>query len=203
MTAPLIQQVALIIPPDIQRGIDAGLLVRGAGTVRDLLGRIVTHLDEVPLPEMNPANAQRAAAAILRDKRVVIVIGVATVAGIAGSAATVLAVRERRQAKKYVAALNASLIAYLEAARDVRLEEAIIVRVLANLDAAEAHSKHGNVAVAPLLVELVKGHTSKLAEANSVELDDLDTPSVGEATVVDLRRHLEAQLGIFRGVQAV
>jgi hypothetical protein len=59
-------------------------------------------------------------------------------------------------------------------------------------------AKRGNVAVAATLVELVMEYTSKLAEANSVELEDLDTPSAGEATVVDFRRHLEAQRRIFR-----
>ncbi|MDH6681022.1 hypothetical protein M2284_005265 [Rhodococcus sp. LBL1] len=194
---PFVQVVALIIPPDIQAGLAAGRLVQSSpGIIRNLQGHIVKHLDEVPLPQNGLANAQRAAAAILRDKRVVTVIVVTTVVG---SAATVLAVRERRQAKRCVAALNASLIAYLEAARDARLEEATIDRLLADLDAAEAHSKHGNVAVATTLVELVMEYTGKLAEANSVELDDLDTPSAGEATVVDLRRHLEAQRGIFHG----
>ncbi|MBU4616219.1 hypothetical protein IM877_16005 [Rhodococcus sp. GG48] len=193
---PFVQVVALIIPSDIQAGLDAGRLVQWGGTIRNLEGHIVKHLDEVPLPQNGLANAQRAVAAILRDKRVVTVIVVTTVVG---SAATVIAVRERRQAKRCVAALNASLIAYLEAARDARLEEAAIARLLADLDAAEAYSKQGNVAVATMLVELVMEYTGKLAAANSVELDDLDTPSAGEATVVDLRRHLEAQRGIFHG----
>ncbi|CRK52158.1 conserved hypothetical protein [Rhodococcus sp. RD6.2] len=193
--SPPIQQVNLYLPPYIQAGIAAGLMKQTGGTVRNLQGQIVKLLEEASLAEKAPANAQRAAAAILRDKRVVTVLVVTTT--IVGGA-TVLAVRDRRQAKRCVAELNASLIAYLEAARDARLDEVTIGRLLADLDAAEAHSKHGNVAVAATLVELVMEYTSKLAEANSVELEDLDTPSAGEATVVDFRRHLEAQRRIFR-----
>ena len=54
-----VQPVTFIIPPDIQAGIDAGQLVRWGGIVRDLQGRIFTHLKEVPLPKKDPANPFR------------------------------------------------------------------------------------------------------------------------------------------------
>lgn len=194
MSAPM-QPVNFLIPPDIQLGLDAGKLVRHGGVVRNELGHIVTHLKEVHLPSKKPAAAQRAAAP-LKDRRVVTVIVLGTAIG--GTIAF-LAVKDRMQARKCVKNLNSSLVAYLEAVRDGNLDEGTISRLITDLDAAEEYSNNGQVAVASALVDLVIDYTSKLAEANSVDLDELqeEGQAAEKGAVVDLRRHLEVQRKIF------
>lgn len=192
-----IQPVAFLIPPDIQLGLDAGKLVRYGGIIRNQLGHIVTHLKEVPIPSKEPAMAQRVVS-LLRDRRVVtvIVIGAAT-----GGTAAAFALKNQVQARKCVKTLNASLVAYLRAARDGTLDEFTISRLITDLDAAEAFSTNGQVAVASELVALVMDYTHKLAEANSVDVSELQDglPAADGATVIDLRRHLEVQQRIFAG----
>lgn len=192
-----IQPVAFFIPPDIQLGLDAGKLVRYGGVIRNQLGHIVTHLKEVPIPSKDPAMAQRVVS-LLKDRRVVtvIVLGTAT-----GGAAAALAIKSQVRARKCAKGLNTSLVAYLKAARDGTLDEVTISRLITDLDAAEAFATNGRVAVASELVALVMDYTDKLAEANSVDVSELQegaTASEG-ATVIDLRRHLEAQRKIFAG----
>ena len=197
MTVPFapIQPVNFIIPPDIQLGLDAGKLVRYGGVVRNQLGHIHTHLKEVPVPGKEPAVAQRVLS-LLRDRRVVtvIVLGAAT-----GGTVAVFAVKNQMQARKCAKNLNASLVGYLKGARDGSLDEAQISRLIADLDAAEAYSTNGQVAVACELVDLVIDYTTKLAEANSVDLSEFEAeaPEPDGSTVVDLRRHLNAQRRIF------
>jgi hypothetical protein len=201
MSAP-IHPVNFFIPPDIQLGLDAGTLVRYGGVVRNDLGQIVTHLKEVDLPGKEPAGAQRAAA-LLKDRRVVIVIVLGTAIG--GTIAflavkdRVQARKNRVQARKCIKDLNASLVAYFEAARDGSLDEGTISRLITDLDAAEEYSNNGLVAVASALADLVIDYTSKLAEANSVDLDELqeEGQAAEKGAVVDLRRHLEVQRKIF------
>ena len=199
MTVPYIpiQPVNFLIPPDIQLGLDAGKLVRYGGVVRNQLGHIVTHLKEVPVPRKEPAMAQRVVS-LLKDRRVVtvIVLGTAT-----GGAFAALAVKNQVQARKCAKNLNVSLVAYLKAARDGTLDEGAISRLISDLDAAEAYSTNGQVAVASELVDLVMDYTDKLAEANSVDVSELqaETPAPDGGTVVDLRHHLEVQRRIFTG----
>ena len=92
-------------------------------------------------------------------------------------------------------------MAYLRAARDGTLDEFTISRLITDLDAAEAFSTNGQVAVASELVALVMDYTHKLAEANSVDVSELQDglPAADGATVIDLRRHLEVQQRIFAG----
>lgn len=163
--------------------------------VRNPLGQIVRHLKEASRPGEEPAAAQPAAA-LLKDRRVVtvIVLGAAT-----GVTIAFLAVKDRLQARKGVKNLNASLVAYLEAARDGNLDEGTISRLITDLDATEEYSNHGQAAVASALVDLVIDYTSKLAEANSVDLDELqdEGQAAEKGIVVDLRRYLEVQRKIF------
>ncbi|MCG8917834.1 hypothetical protein L6E12_18805 [Actinokineospora sp. PR83] len=193
--SPPILQVALLIPPEIQLGLDARELVRNGGVVRDLLGQVVTHLKEGDLPSRGSGAAQRVAA-LLKDRRVVTTIVLSSAVG--GTAAT-LAVKHRLQAKRCAKNLNASLITYLEAARDGTLDGHTIDCLLSDLSAAERYSKNGQVAVATALVDFVVDYTRKHAEANSFDLGELDeaTPASEQSAVADLRRHVEAQRRIF------
>lgn len=46
-----VTQIAFDILPEIQAGIDVGVLLRFGGVVRDRAGHIVKHLEEVSIPE--------------------------------------------------------------------------------------------------------------------------------------------------------
>jgi hypothetical protein len=104
----------------------------------------------------------------------------------------------QRDAPEGVVSLNASLRAYLDAARVGGLDEAVISKVISDLDAVRAYANGASDAVGfsaelwETLVSLVVDHTQRLAAAYSVEIDEpLTTPD--DNTVVEMRRHLEAQ----------
>jgi UPF0288 family protein (methanogenesis marker protein 3) len=99
------------------------------------------------------------------------------------------------------------LRAYLEAVRKGRLDAGIVGQLISDLDAVKAHSNSDSITVdfspeqSETLVNLVVDYTRKLAEANSVELNELQeqTPDSENDAVVYLRRHLEVQRQIFTG----
>ncbi|KMS74432.1 hypothetical protein ACM01_14205 [Streptomyces viridochromogenes] len=81
----------------------------------------------------------------------------------------------------------------------------IINRLIADLDVVKAYSdEDGSVTLdfstkhAEMLVNIVVDYTRQLAEANSVDLNELQGgPTSENSAVVDLRRHLEVQRKIF------
>ena len=98
-----------------------------------------------------------------------------------------------------------SLEAYLTAARNARLTPEIVEQLAADLSAVQAHSEEGNAVSFTLdellpFFEIVTSHTPNLAEAYSVELDDLNDQHSDEGVVLQLRRHLETQRQILTNV---
>lgn len=196
------------IPPEIEAGLLAGDLVRYGGIVRNQMGQIVKHLKEVSLPMSNEKSIARATG-MLKDPRVLIPIAVAGT--VAAGAAVILVAKKRKQASKpevpeCVKIYNASLAAYVEAVHEGRLELNIIDRVIADLDAVKEYSdEDGSITLdfstkhAEMLVKIVLDYTKQLAEANSVDLNELQgvAPASKNDTAVDLRRHLEVQRKIF------
>ncbi|WP_159029141.1 hypothetical protein [Streptomyces viridochromogenes] len=125
-------------------------------------------------------------------------------------AAVIVAAKRRKQTGKpevpeCVQSYNASLAAYVEAVHEGCLELDIINRLIADLDVVKAYSdEDGSVTLdfstkhAEMLVNIVVDYTRQLAEANSVDLNELQGgPTSENSAVVDLRRHLEVQRKIF------
>jgi hypothetical protein len=195
-----IQPVNFYIPPEIQAGLNSGDLTRYGGVVRNSMGHIVEHLVEVPVTVGSQEAVKRIAASL---KNRWVIIGLGTVA--VGGGIALRAVTKRKQTRKCVESYNASLGAYLEAVRDGDLDAGIISRLISDLDAVQTYSVNGSVTVdfstaqAETLVNLVVDFTRELAEANSVELNELEDlgPTAENDVVVDLCRHLEAQRQIF------
>ena len=200
-------QPALEIPDDIYSRLLTGEYVRPGGVVRDHAGRLVTLLDDASPMDNAPEAAQASIAKILRNKYVLIGLGVVAVAATAGAAAY-LVTRKTKAAQPElptsVESYSASLAAYLEAARHGTLDAEIIDRLIADLDAVKAESDSGTITIAFLpeqwetLVGIVAGHTRTLAEANQLELSNLPEPANAQgATIIELRPYLEVQRELF------
>lgn len=205
----MIIQPTFNIPPDIEAGLGAGDLIRYGGVVRDRMGSIVKHLKEVPGPVGSQETAGRGAASVKRPWGLITVTGIGL---LAVGVAAIVASRKREEAGKPEVAecvenYNVSLRAYLEAAREGSLNASIIGQLVSDLNAVEAQFSSEDTAASlsagqpEKLVKLVADYTTKLAEANSVELTGLQGQELasGNDAVVDLRRHLDIQKQILIG----
>lgn len=203
-------QPTLEVPLKIAAGIAAGVFRRDGGVVRWAdSGRIYTFLkDAAPGTEVSEQAMSRAFS--LLKSRSTLVTGV-VVGTVAAGAVTYTYLKGRRagdaNVPETVASLNASLQAYMDAARSGSLNPAIIGKLIADLDAVTERQDNDEVPSGfsselwKSLVALIVDHTQKLADAFGVELPELepDAPTEGNATVIDLRSHLEAQRRIFSG----
>jgi len=138
-----------------------------------------------------------------------VVISVVAVAAVVGGGVTYL-VKTRKDSKlvpvedlpECITNFDASLRAYIAAGREGALDAQIVERLLEDLDAIKALSDEGNEVKISLddlvpLFDMVIAHTSRLAEAYNVEVEDLNEQGASEdGVVVSLRRHLEAQKAI-------
>jgi len=198
----------LEIPDDIYLRLLTGEYVRDGGVVRDHAGRLVKLLDDAsPIDDAKEA-AKAGIAKVVRDRRgIVIGLGVVTVAATAGGAAY-LATRKTKAAQHElpmcIENYSASLVAYLDAARLGTLDAEIIDRLIADLDVVKAESDSGTITIefspvqSETLVQIVAGHTRKLAQANQLELSNLPEPATAQgATIIELRAYLEAQRELF------
>lgn len=193
-------QPQLEVPLDIATGLAKGLLTQhgsiirwAAGAAEGRGGRIYAHLPETRYDKPVEAAARRAVKLSPKLYVPVVVIGGAGVAALGWLA------RQRSAQRQYVSsvvlAFETSLRAYVAAAQAGVLDSVIIERLVSDLDGLQALSSDGKKveisldALVPLF-ELVIGHTSKLAEAYNVDLDDIGAE---DGVVVSLRRHLEAQ----------
>ncbi|MGW1730043.1 hypothetical protein [Streptomyces sp. NPDC001999] len=202
------QPTTFYIPPEIEAGLLSGDLIRYGGIVRNQMGQIVKHLKEISLPVSNEKTVARVAG-MLKNPRVL--IPTVVVGTVAAGVAVIVAAKKRKQTGKAevpecVQSYNASLAAYVEAVHEGRLELDIIDRLIADLDAVKAYSdEDGSITLdfstkhAEMLVNIVVDYTGHLAEANSVDLNELQgvAPASDDDAVVDLRRHLEVQRKIF------
>lgn len=201
----MIDQPLLLVPPEIELGLLEGTLKLFGSVVREAdTGRIYKHLTElVPSPE----KAQEAVKSMKLNPKVV--ISVVAVAAVVGGGVTYL-VKKRKDSKlvpvedlpECITNFDAALRAYIEAGREGALDAEIVERLLEDLDAIKAFSDEGNEVKISLddlvpLFNMVIAHTSRLAEAYNVEVEDLDEQGDSEdGVVVSLRRHLEAQKAI-------
>lgn len=208
----MISQSTFFIPPAIQAGLESGDLFKNGSVVRNQLGRIVKLLDEIPMPSSEDQKAVARGAHLLRNPRILVpTLVVGTVA--AGTAAVVVARNwwQRAAASEVpecVESYNASLATYLEAVQEGRLDANIIDRLLSDLDAVSNYSDQDGKTItldlsskhAATLVRIVIDSTRQLADENSIEVPELQQSTPEAASVVDLRRYLEAQKKIFTDV---
>lgn len=195
----MIDQPMLFVPPEIELGLLDGTLRLFGSVVREAdSGRIYKHLTElVPSQE----KAQEAVKGLNLNPKVV--LPVVAVAAVVGGGVTYM-VKKRKDAKlvpvedlpECITNFDLSLRAYIEAGREAALDAQMVERLLKDLDAIKALSGQGNDVKISLddlvpLFDMVIAHTSRLAGAYNVAVEDLDESEDG--VVVSLRRHLEAQ----------
>ncbi|MEU1604050.1 hypothetical protein [Micromonospora matsumotoense] len=207
--------VPLDVPDDIFAGITAGELTRYGGVVRNHAGAILVHLkDGLSSAETQRAVSKGAATVRKSSKATAVGLGVAAVAAV-GIAVLAAATRVKKQGSPQGAELEmpiciqrftVSLQAYLDAARDGRLNAKDVERLVSDLDAVKAESDSGRITVDfsidqwRALLQLVTDYTKRLAEANRVDTSDLREsahPPDGDV-VFGLRHHLELQKQIFK-----
>lgn len=153
--------------------------------------------------------AKRAAAS-LKNPWVAIGAGVLILVAVGGG--VVLAVKSQGKGKdpkpevpECVKQYNESLMTYLEAIRTGSLDTETIGRLITDLDAVKAYAEGSETTVAfsaeqlEVLTKVVVEYTTKLTEANEIELDEPEQAAAGAEgnVVVDLRRYLEVQKRIF------
>lgn len=197
----------LDVPEDVLAGLLNGELIRYGGVIRTTDGRLFTHLKEVDTAENAVEEAAKSATKALKNPWVASGVGVLVLAAVGGGIVLSLK-RRRRDAKpevpECVERYNDSLQVYLRAIRTGNLEIGIIDRLIADLDAVIAYSEESDTAVAfsvesiESLTSIVVEYTSKLIEANALELDKAESADNSEYDVVeDLCHHLKVQRRIF------
>jgi hypothetical protein len=204
-------QVTYDVPIALAKGLATGeLKMLGTAAIRNRTG-IAAHVKEISRTVGGGENAIGASIAkSLKDPKVVVIgLGVVAVAAVGGGVAGWVARRKQQDAKpevpECVARYNASLGAYLEAIGTGSLDADLIARLISDLDAVKEDSESGKIALefsveeSEALVNLVADYTSKLAEANWVELSvfEATTAESADSPVIDLRRYLEGQRQIF------
>jgi hypothetical protein len=193
-----IVQSCFVVPPEIEAGLNSGEYIRYGGVVRNGAGQLVKHLKELPLSDSGEVAARR----LLKVKHPLVIAIVGLILVVAIAIATMFALLRRRRARTLIANYNASFMAYLTAAANGTLDEALIDHLIADSDAINGSSDNGKVRLvlsteqSEALMNLISDYTRSLAESNSVPLAAEQAPA--GATVTDLRHHLEAQRHIFR-----
>lgn len=215
-----IQPVNVYIPPLIEAGINMGELFRNGSVVRNALGQIVAHLDEVPDTSEMVEKVADAAARMkwIPSKRVIIIASAVAVTAALVTGGVVHTVKKQAQRKmampECVSNFGASWDRYQDAIRERRLDVEIIDKLISDFDVVRQYSEeHGSRTLdlsteqGKSLVNFVADYTSKLADANSVDLSELreqaqaQEPGQPQAAasdaVVDMRRNLAVQRKIF------
>lgn len=199
-------QPKLDVPLAIQAGIASGKFIRRGGVVRYAsTGRIHSFLEDAADTDASRAATARAAA-LLKSRGAVsgAALGVLAIGATAVAVARLRGKPAESEVPSHVAALNASLRAYLDAARAGSLDTSIIGQLIADLEEVQEHVEAGDAPIGfsadlwDAVVQLVVDHTQRLAQAFSVDLPELggvETVPVSDS-VVHLRRHLEVQRSI-------
>jgi len=198
-----IKQIAYYVPPEIEAGLIKGIYKQFGGVIRNKkTGAIVKHLDEVPIKKDNALIG-----AVKNHPVATVTIG-AVIAG--GTAATAYAVKkkkekeERKNTPLCVIKFEKSLKKYLKAVRKGELDENMIDRLMADLDAMKDSDEVTQISLdlstkdLKQLVNMIYDYTKKLAKANDVKLDKFKKTS---PDYVDyLHSYLEVQKQIFHEV---
>lgn len=202
-------QPRLDLPQDILDGLASGAYRLWGGVVRDAAkGFIVKHLPNAPTDTTTEVAKKVVAKAPAGMKNPWVIgatlggaiVAIATIAYIANKQKQTA--EEPREEPVFIAQYREALRAYLAAARDGELDEAVIAQLIATLDALRSETANGAVAIerteeSEQVVSLIIAHTRALAQANGVKLDEVLEPIADGDQMDELRQHLEAQRRIF------
>ncbi|MCC9178619.1 hypothetical protein [Arthrobacter sp. zg-Y750] len=211
-------QPKLDVPAAIELGLLAGKYIREGSVVRDALSKqIVKHLKEVPDTVEIAEKAVGTAARLkwVPSKGAIVITAVAvTAVAVTGVVKHVVKKRAAQNVglPECVRNFGASWDSYRAAIRDRRLDVEILDQFISDFDALLRYSEDEGSLPLDLsteqgasLANFVADYTAKLADANSVDLADLQkkarqqemTQDPKHDVVVDLRRNLVVQRKIF------
>ena len=197
-----IVQIAFLIPSEIQQGIDAGILFRCGGVVRDAAGHIVAHLKEAPVKEIEEG-ASKLLNLVKKNKFIVGTVIVAATTATVGIVYLVVKGKNRQKVKipEYVVDFNDSLVSYLDSIRSGSLSEDKIDKVISTLEAITKTQEEGiiNIELSPentsMLIDMIRDYTVQFANANSYNGQVEAPANVGELS--SLRHYLNVQKQVF------
>lgn len=197
-----VTQIAFDIPPEIQAGIDAGVLLRFGGVVRDKAGQIVKHLEEVSIPEANSSAGENTVIQFAKKNKYFI-IGTAIAAIAAGVIYVVVKNKKNKEERipKCVADFNESFAEYVDSIKMGAVSEKKIDKVMIALEEIKRNQEKETITITfsveniSLLLGMVKDYTMKFAEANSFEIQEEDIKEYDE--IDGLQHYLKIQKQIF------
>ncbi len=201
-TIMAVTQIAFDIPPEIQAGIDAGVLLRFGGVVRDKAGQIVKHLEEVSIPEANSSAGENTVIQFAKKNKYFI-IGTAIAAIAAGVIYVVVKNKKNKEERipKCVADFNESFAEYVDSIKMGAVSEKKIDKVMIALEEIKRNQEKETITITfsveniSLLLGMVRDYTVKFAEANSFEIQEEDIKEYDE--IDGLQHYLKIQKQIF------
>lgn len=198
-----VEQIAIEIPPVIQKGIDDGVFIRVGGVVRNKAGHIIKHLEEVPIPK-GDSNTSKNKIIEFAQKNKSFLIGTVIVTAITAGI-TYVVVRNKKNEEvnipKCVVGFNEVFTEYVDSIRKGTVNEEKIDKVMNALEEIKMNQENGSISVtfsienANILLDIVSNYTTKFVEANSSEMpeDCFDK----ENQIDSLQHYLNIQKQIF------
>lgn len=204
-----IEQVTLYIPDNIKQGLDNGILVRSGGVVRDLNGKIVTHLKEsnVDVEEVKKgfkAVGENIVGFASKHKNILIGAGVLAVITIVGAATAYIVNKDKSNDEistiDLAEELNVALCEYLNSIREKTVNSNIIENVLSVLEKIQKEQNNENIEITfsvdsfTSLMDLIKDYTEKIALANSFKISNFQCE---DTNIQQLKHFLSIQKQVF------
>lgn len=203
-------QITYDVPLEIATGLATGeLKMLGTAAVRNNT-HIAAHIREVSraISDGDDTIGAAIAKSFKNPRFVIIGLGVVAVAAVGGVAVWAQGRKQQAAAAETpecVASYNASLADYLKAIGSGSLDADLITRLIEDLDVLKENLDSGTISLelsvgeSENLVRIIADYTSKLADANSIELAGIDEANFEsqDGVIIDMRRYLVAQRQIF------
>ena len=199
-----VKQMEVVIPPEIEDGINKGLLELYGSIVRRACGpgkgQIVAHLKTIEHGDDIRKQAARSVGVFTKYKTVIIV-GVCGLVGV-GVSAVGIALYHKFGPPAVVNRFNSALKAYTNALKNGELEVDQITEMkdsLAALQNLEKFKVKISIQQMNELVDIIRDYTIWLAKTNSYKLpvEEVEEQRVSGNNVVDLTKYLDIQKTIF------
>lgn len=204
-----IEQVTLYIPDNIKQGLDNGMLVRSGGVVRDLNGKIVTHLKESNVDAEEVKKGLKVAGENIvefasKHKNILIGTGVLAVITIVGAATAYIVNKDKSKDETanidLAEELNAALCEYLNSIREKTVSSNIIENVLSVLEKIQKEQNNEKIEITfsvdsfTSLMDLIRDYTEKIALANSFNISNFQCE---DNNIQQLKHYLSIQKQVF------
>lgn len=193
-------QIAFEIPPEIQKGIDGGELIRVGGVIRNQAGHIKKFLDEVPIAKID---SKRKIMEFAKKNKYFIIVTVIITAVTVGVTHVIVRNKKNKEVNipKCFSDFNEVFTEYVDSIRKGTVNEEKIDKVMMALEEIKMNQENESVNItfsienANMLLSMVSNYTTKFAEANSSEATEYDFDEQNE--INSLQHYLKIQKQIF------